>query len=359
MNSRRFLALIALVASAGIVACGDDGVIPPPPPPPPQIPTVQSWTRGQGLPSNDVYSILVTSEGELWIGTEAGIGIYPSITSIDLDRVVNELNGLPNPKVRSMVEYAGRVYVATWGGGIAIFDMAGDSWSTRGTVNGLRAGTVADLAASPGEDRVYCATTNGVSIYNVTANTFSSFIPPNLLDPVVSAVDVRTVDATIERWYGPRYETIIPPGSQESLHGITVSRGASTVIKYTLANSAIAEARVNDIFCDSDPDVCWVAFTSSGAAVVDPVASTWTYHTTEDGLPSNLVYSLTRAADTMWAGTQGGLARLRGDGRWQGYDRGGGLQADRVRRVYTDNGERLWLGFVDGGAARVNPAGAE
>jgi ligand-binding sensor domain-containing protein len=359
VNSRRLLALFALGALGAFVACEEDPTIPPPPPPPPQISTVQSWTRSQGLPSNDVFSTLVTSAGELWIGTEAGIAVYPSISSgTTTPEVVNELNGLPNPKVRAMIEHEARVYVATWGGGLAIYDIAGDTWSVRGTANGLRSASVADLVASPTENRVYCATTNGVSIYNVAANTFASFIPPNLLDPVVSAVDLRMNGTDVERWYGPRFEPIIPP-DEESLHGITVSRGASTVIKYTLASTAMVEARVNDIYFDIDDNVFWVAFTVAGLAAVDPAASTWTYYTEEDGLPSNLVYSVTRANGTLWAATQGGLARLRGDGRWQGYDRGAGLQGDRVRRVYSDNGSRLWLGFVDGGAARVDPTSAE
>jgi len=360
VNSRRVLAYVALAALIFVVACGNDPTTPPPPAKPPQISTVTSWTRTQGLPSNDVYAILVTTEGELWIGTQAGIAVYPSITSTSPNDTINELNGLPNPKVRAMTEYNGFIYVATWGGGIGIFDMAADTWSFRNTANGMRANNVADVEASPTEDRVYCATTNGVSIYNVTANNFSSFIPPNLLDPVVSAIGVRMNGALVERWYGPRFDSIIPPGAAEDQHGITVSRGASTVIKYTLANSGLAEARVNDIFPDSDPDsVCWVACTSAGLALVDPNASTWTYATTQNGLPSNLVYSVTRASGTIWVGTQGGLARRRSGGSWQGYDRGAGLQADRVRRVYSDDGTRLWLGFIEGGAARVNPASAQ
>jgi ligand-binding sensor domain-containing protein len=55
----------------------------------------------------------------------------------------------------------------------------------------------------------------------------------------------------------------------------------------------------------------------------------------------------------VWAATQDGLARLGADGKWQGYNTSGGLQADRVRRLYSDDGQRLWLGFVQGGAARV------
>lgn len=350
--------LAALIAA---VACEEEATAPPPPPDPPQVTTVKSWTRSQGLPSNDVYDILVTSEGELWIGTQAGIAVYPGISASAPDRVVNELNGLPNPKVRKMTEYNGVIYVATWGGGIGLFDMTADTWTFKNTANGLRAGNVADIVASQSEDRVYCATTNGVSIYNPVAGTFASFIPPNLLDAVVSAIDLRVVGGgVVERWYGPRWETVIPPGAEEAKHGITVSRGASTVIHYTLANSGCAEARVNDLFFDTDADsICWVTFTTSGIARVDPNASTWTYYTGQQGLPSSQVYTVTRAAGTLWAGTQGGLAKLKGDGRWQGYDSGGGLQADRVRRVYSDDGQRLFLGFIDGGAARVDPASAQ
>ncbi|HEX5132642.1 MAG TPA: two-component regulator propeller domain-containing protein [Candidatus Krumholzibacteria bacterium] len=359
MNSKPVLALIA-VAALVIAAC-EDTTQPPPPGAPPQISTSATYQRSvdTGLPSNDVFSILVTSEGEVWIGTQAGIAIYPNISSTKRSGdVINELNGLPNPQVRSMAEYNGKIYAATWGGGLGVFDMGTDQWSQLKTAQGLRAGEVADIAISPTEDRLYFATANGVSIYNPTANSFSSFIPPNLLDPIVSSVDLRDVGGVIERWYGPRYEPFLTTADR-SKHGITVSRGTSTVIKYTLANSDLAEARVNDVYYDSQNDVFWVSYAVSGIAIVNTANSTWTYQTTVNGLPSNTVYNVTRAAGTMWAATQHGLARLKTDGRWQGYSRSGGLQADRVRRVYSDDGERLWLAFIEGGAARVNPASAK
>jgi ligand-binding sensor domain-containing protein len=349
---------MAVMAASFVPACGDDPTQPDPPPPPPQISTALSLTRSQGLTSNDVFSLLVTSEGELWVGTSAGITMYPTTSSTAPNDTVNELNGLPNPNVRTMVEYDDHIYVATWGGGIGIFDMTADTWSTRTTANGMLAGGVADLAASPTENLVYCATSAGVSILDVGTGDFTSFVPTNLMDPIVSCVALRDDMGTIERWYGPRFEGPVITDAAKAAHGITVSRGASTLYYYTLANSGLAEARVNDIYYDSDDNVFWVAFTSAGLARVDPAMSTWTYYTTEEGLPSNLVYSVTRANGTMWVGTQMGLACLGDNGRWQGYSRSGGLQADRVRTVYSDDGQCLWLGFVDGGAARVNPASA-
>jgi hypothetical protein len=71
------------------------------------------------------------------------------------------------------------------------------------------------------------------------------------------------------------------------------------------------------------------------------------------GLPSNTVYSLAYANGILWAATLNGLAKRVGEHRWQGYNRGGGLQSDRVRVVYSPDGDRLYVGFIEGGAARV------
>jgi hypothetical protein len=50
---------------------------------------------------------------------------------------------------------------------------------------------------------------------------------------------------------------------------------------------------------------------------------------------------------------------LESDGTWQGYAASGGLSADRVRRVYSDNGSNLWCAYINDGAARLNPTSAQ
>ncbi len=360
MNSKRAFALLSIALVSALVACNDT-TKPEPPAKPPQITTAASYTTGKPalLTNNDVFSILVTAAGQVWMGGESGIRFYPSITSTTpAGDPVNEINGLPNPYVRAMVEYNGRVYVATWGGGIGIFDEGTQQWSSKqaGTsATSLLDNHVSDAVISTAEDRIYFATNLGVSIYNPTAGTFSNFVDlgPDL---IVSSVEVRDDNGTIERWYGPRYDTV-DPGAAGG-HGITVSRGGN-VYHFTTSNSPLPEPRVNDIFYDSVRNVFWVAFVTAGIAEVSVANSTWTFYTTVQGLPSNTVYSITRANDDVWAGTQAGLARLKGNGHWESYDRSGGLQSDRVRLVYTDDGSRLWLGFVEAGAARVNPASAQ
>ena len=94
-------------------------------------------------------------------------------------------------------------------------------------------------------------------------------------------------------------------------------------------------------------------------ATLDPDAKLWTFYTTDSGLPSNVCYAITKVGSEIWVATQRGIARRLGDGTFRGYARGAGLPADRVRKVYTDDGSRLWLSLIEGGAARVNPASAQ
>jgi ligand-binding sensor domain-containing protein len=361
LNSKRTLGLLALGWTAVFAACEEETTVEPPRPDP-QIGVAATYGKATndqgeqiGLPSTDVYAFLAVSNGEFWIGTAAGIAKYPDVTATTHsgpEDIVNELNGLPHPKVRAMVEYGGKVYVATWGGGLGVYDVALGTWTAiRATTNGLRSDFVADIAVSLTETppRLYFATNRAVSIYNPAAGTFTSFVN-GLLDPLVSCVEVATVGGTLQRWYGPRVDEKTTP-AQIPNHGITVSK-VSSLTTYTTANSGLAEPNVNDIVYDAARGVFWVAYSTEGLAEVNVPAKTWITHTLVQGLPSGTVNSVALAGGKVWAATQSGLAELQA-GRWQGYGRSGGLPADRARRLYSDDGTRLWLGLVEGGAVRV------
>jgi len=355
--------IVALGLIVAVAACDDETTVEPPPPQP-QVPVTQNYSKSSnGLPSTDVFAMLALSNGEFWIGTEQGLARYASIGTTTRiagdDGLVNELNGLPNPKVRDMVEMEldSKVYVATWGGGFAIYDMVNDTWTSRTVADGLRHGAIADMEVSPTENRVYCATNDRVSIYHTDTDTFSEFI--DLTHAVTSSVEVRDTPGGVERWYGPRVESL---GGIVTA-GITVSRG-SVVYDYTQLNSGLPDPNVNAIYFDADTDLFWVAVSNHGISSVDVDNSIWTNYTMVQGLPSNTVFAVTRAGapgggSTIWVATQNGVARLKTDGTWQGYNTAGGLSSDRVRTVYSDNGVNLWCGYITGGAARLNPASAQ
>jgi hypothetical protein len=82
--STRKLVGVALGISALVAACNSDPTKPPPPAAPPQLATSAQYTNtgdNKGLPSNDVYAMLAVSNGEFWIGTNAGLVRYPDLNT--------------------------------------------------------------------------------------------------------------------------------------------------------------------------------------------------------------------------------------------------------------------------------------
>jgi ligand-binding sensor domain-containing protein len=360
----RFIGFALLPLVLGALACEEDGSVLPPPPAP-QINVVIRYAFNpdptdtvRGLQNNDTYDIIVDSSERTWVTTNSGVSRFIRSTG---DGVFNEINALPNSKCRSVVEHNGRIWIGTWGGGVGIYDLTENAWSKLNVDSGLVNNQVADIY--PDGDSVYFATNAGVSIYNdddqlPLEDRWST--QSGLKTALVSVIEMAdTPSRGREIWYGPRMEEVVPPG-REDRYGITVvRRDLSQTIYYTMVNSALAEPNVNDIMYDEDADLFWVAFATAGLATVDVDAKVWTYYTDADGLPSTTVFSITKIDGTIWVGTQRGMARQKPDGRFQGYDRSGGLPGDRVRKVYSDKPSQLWACFIDSGAALLDPDSAQ
>ncbi|MBV8592183.1 MAG: hypothetical protein JO212_19370, partial [Acetobacteraceae bacterium] len=66
------------------------------------------------------------------------------------------------------------------------------------------------------------------------------------------------------------------------------------------------------------------------------------------------------ADGSLWAGTEGGLARLDKEGHWQTYSKAstqGGLPDDEVLALAVGADGALWAGTHSGGLARLDKAG--
>ena len=99
--------------------------------------------------------------------------------------------------------------------------------------------------------------------------------------------------------------------------------------------------------------VCCVLVFCSCPVFSKPVPI-WAVFTQENSdLPSNRVWALAGGADgALWVGTEGGLARLDKEGRWQSYSKAstqGGLPADRVQALAGGADGALWVGTYLGG----------
>ncbi len=348
MSAKRiiFIALIAAMAAV-FVSCKEDNGIQAPPTPP-QL-SLTRYTRSSGLPNDDVYDILTDSQGRTWVTTNFGVGLIENNTV----RKFLQADGLIHLNCRSVVEFDGKIWIGTWGGGVAIYDNG--TWSSIGTSDGLVSGYIYDIAVD--DTSLWFATDGGgVSQYNPVTGKFVKYVeqsPPNKWtagkkgifdDMVISAVSMGVgADGSPEVWFGSEAD------------GITVWHPlASNATYYVKSSAGLPASSINDIFYDAVSNKFWVSFSMDGLASMDIATGTWTHYLMSDGLPSETVYSIAQdSSGTIWVGTNGGIAKLEGS-RFEGFTTANGLPEARVRRVYVDPENHVWMGFVEGGVAKLN-----
>jgi hypothetical protein len=330
MGVMGFLLLVVIFAG-----CDDDTVAPPPPPP--QI-TLEIYSFPT-LPDNDVFDILVDSRDRIWFLTQNGITMKDGSTVT----IFQQAQGLINPKTRSVMEYNDKIWIGTWGSGLAVYDNG--NWSDLSVEDGLINNSIFDMAVY--DQSLWICTVSGISQYTDDAGIPMSNRWVNQSNKArfaqVSSIEIaeQTVRGD-EIWFGQKigWVNVWRPTTFQGVH-------------FGPGTSGIPGRGVNDIAYNPVDGLFWIAFTTEGLASVDIENRIWRHYTTEDGLPSNVVHSVAvDQSGVVWAGTQKGVGKQSGSG-FIGYIKGSGLPEERVRKVYVDPNNRVWLGFMGGGAARV------
>ncbi|WDE06876.1 hypothetical protein SG34_008245 [Thalassomonas viridans] len=82
---------------------------------------IQQLGEGSGLSSLEVIGILPLDNGEIWITTAAGLDIYNSKA-----RTIRNISNPTSSKVGSLILADNKIFVATMGGGIFVFNRQGE-----------------------------------------------------------------------------------------------------------------------------------------------------------------------------------------------------------------------------------------
>jgi hypothetical protein len=114
-----------------------------------------------GLPGNQAYALAVAGDA-LWVGTPTGVGCVENRRVVE--RVLPGEGKLPHPWVTALLPRADGLWVATYGGGLAVRRLreAGPSWESFPETRGLKVNAGALLALSDGR---LCAGTQGSGVW--------------------------------------------------------------------------------------------------------------------------------------------------------------------------------------------------
>jgi ligand-binding sensor domain-containing protein/signal transduction histidine kinase len=276
---------------------------------------VSRFTTAEGLSDNWVLSALEDREGNLWIGTDAGLNCWRPWRV----RRVTEREGLADRNCWAVVQTRdGALWVGTDRG---VTRLTGEGATSFGLENGLARETVRALL----EDRegALWVGTGGGGVSVLQAGEFQ----PRPLPGGLSANKIRALrqradgsvwagtEGGLHRYGGERWELCLlgPAGEREDIR-------------------ALLEDRAGDL---------WVG-THGGGLVRRRQAGNDVRYTQVDGLSCDVVWALYEGGDgTLWVGTRDGLNWRSGE-RFYRATVGDGLLESSVNSVIEDRLGQVW-----------------
>jgi len=288
-----------------------------------------------GLLARSVFSIFEDREGDLWIGLSNGVSKLMSLHA----ESYTEQEGLPSDHVYSVLtEPHGEIWAGTLGG--LAHRSADGRWNVYGARDGLPSTEVRDVVRDRA-GRLWIATARGLCTSADPPRGFKCFTRADgLVGDYITDIHVSRTGELLIAASGGGYTRIVP------------ARDAMTVVagrQFGTGITSLAEDR---------DGVVWIA--TAGAGVIRTDAKSTRRFRKADGLGDD--EALTLHIDDrggVWAGLHGGgLSYLAPGGkRFITFGSTRGLHATTVSAVAQDPRGHLWLG-TNHGIYRVNPLAA-
>ncbi|HPF70241.1 MAG TPA: two-component regulator propeller domain-containing protein [Candidatus Krumholzibacteria bacterium] len=289
---------------------------------------VEAWSSLEGLPQNTVQAVRQSSDGYMWIGTQAGLVRFDGVRFVTLNST--NTPAFLHDDVQALAETPdSTLWVGTYGGGVV--RLKGDE-CTRLDVDGLLGpqSNVRSMHVGPG-GRLWIGTYDEGLFYWDGEALHSSGMPANWRDAGVNAI-VEARDGSV--WVA-------------TARGLLCEEAG---LWSAVALPCGSDHEISSLHLDPD-SALWIGTPHSLVVkrgseyhLYDPPAGrTWDY-----------IQSLIRDRHgVLWIGTYGaGLLRLDG-GAVVGIDKNGFLRDDSIHALFEDRDGSLWVGTTNNGVARL------
>ena len=278
------------------------------------------WTQEHGLPQDTIRAITQTADGYLWLGTDEGLARFDGYEFTNFNKSNSDL---PSNSITALAASTdGSLWIGTSNGLAQFRDR---KFKTFNTKSGLPDDAITSLYTDH-EGVVWIVA--GIYLSRYQNGSFTNFAPgPNF--PVTSVRWVRE-DANHDLWVA-------------GFSGIVKMVNGKFV---TMVDSAQLGANIVSGMATDQQGNWWISG-SLGLLVRSPNGQLRKYDE-RDGLPDLLVRAILVDRDgNVWAGTNGGMARLEGN-HFVAWPGGENRDRDQVRSLFEDREGNLWIGTNNG-----------
>lgn len=273
------------------------------------------YTFEQALASDNVRSLAVANDGDVWFGTISGITNYDGNTFT----TYTTSDGLGSNLIYDIyIDNSNNVWAAT-GGGLAVYD--GASWTNYGLGDGMPSNTI--WTVSGDENDVIWFGTSDAGIGKIDGGIINVY---SINDGLISnSVKRIFVDRSGNVWSG-------------TASGISMFTG-SEWINFSQAQG-LGGNLINEITQLKNGNIC--VGSNGGLSVYNYYE--WTNYTTSDGLPTNNILSIAEDNNqTLLLGCSEGLVEFDNFTNVTLYNYDSGLTANIVNVVALDEFGAVWV----------------
>lgn len=298
----------------------------------------KAFTNLDGLPSNRVQSLLSDTAGNLWIGTDNGLGLRDANGQLTTLNTSN--SSLPDDAVNALLaDGNGGLWIGTRVGGLAHRD-ADNTWKVYTMTNSkLPTNQISTLSAD-GAGGIWIGTPQGL-IHRTIFGSWGAEATPWNPDSTLSWLPNKEVTALASDNHG---------GLWVGTHSGLAHRDAygEWTIFYPddLGLTLISVATLQP----DDEGGIWIgtgdSFSGIGQGLLHLSArGQWRIFNTDSGLPSHIVTSLlTDKQKRLWAGTFKGLVQRSAAGTWTTFKTSTELPTNGINALLLDSNNGLWIG---------------
>jgi len=289
-------------------------------------------TSNSGLPYDNVFCTEPDGEGNLWVGTDYGLGYFDgeNWTTFRTDN-----SGLPHNSVRALLLDAGDLWVGTFIGGLAKYD--GTDWTVYDIYNsGLQDSFIRSLLIDD-DGLMWIGTSGGLHSFDGTDWQVYNKDNSNLISNNIPSL---ALDAQNALWIG-------------TINGGVARLKDDNMTLYTADNTLLTDNTILDIFIDDEQNK-WFACPAGGLNVFDIDNNQFTFITINSGICDNSISTITELRETVFLGTAPvGICTF---GDWTTYDIDNSpLTTNTIRDLNTEGDSTLWIATDNGGLIQFKP----
>jgi signal transduction histidine kinase/ligand-binding sensor domain-containing protein/CheY-like chemotaxis protein len=300
------------------------------------------------LPQKAIRQIYQDSTGYLWVITQEGLSRYDGYQLIRFVHDPRKPNSINSVNVRVIIEdNNNRLWVATDGGGLNLFNSANHTFTSWQSSNGINDSPMSNKIRSMWLDQggdIWLGYNNGnFSRFNPDKMIFEHFNTRELLPDLDTDAAVTSIaEDDIAIWLATDGNGLLK-----------LDKTSQQLTRlYTDSNTALFSDRLTQVFIDAQQRL-WLTSYDAGVSVADPQRvnfTTWQHQDNQsDSLAANLVHTIYQdQKQRIWLGTEAGASLWNGRNKFITYNKHNGLSDNKVLSILQDPSGLLWFGTFNG-----------